>query len=901
MVQFDQSFYLSQNPDVAAALEAGTLSSALDHFNLIGWKEGRDPSTVFDTSFYLEQNPDVAEAGVNPLEHFNLFGSNERRDPNPFFDTSFYLEQNPDVAEAGINPLEHFLVYGAGEGRMPNSNAQERLGNGGSSFDESAYLEAYGDVALAIANGDFTGGLEHYLLYGQMENRAAVDTGGIAIENTALNTDGPSVLGDREPETPVTPDPTVVVPNPPANLAPTAVVVTNVQSIAENADTTNRIKIADITVTDDGLGTNTLGLAGADAAKFEIDGTELFLKANTALDHETDPSFEVAVTVDDTTVGNTPDATSATATINVTDVNEAPAAVTLSNILPSIAEDTDTTNRIKVADITVTDDGLGTNDLAVTGNDAGLFEIVGMELFIKAGTDLTVADTARRLEVAVTVDDTAVGNTPDDTSATATINLIDEDGSINPIRSTAAGFNTVDGTNTDGSRTADGNNNFIVTSVTHINGGGNTIDGLGGNDTLNIEGFGTVDLRTAGTIAGIEALILSAAGALETDGNIDKDQFGSLTGSGRSDLFLIGGSSVDIGDFDGFDEINAESLADNQTLSIEDSTNGTDYKVTLILGDFRAENSTSTDSITVETIASPSKQTITTGAGDDEINAIHRSQHEIRTGSGNDTVDIEFDLTSADTLDGGAGIDTLNVSDDDDDHRVNDELNGVTNFEILNITNKNSTGYTLIDGTFSSDFTVNAKTASAVSFDASDEDDSAMTYNGNAGVDTVLGTELADTINGGSGADTLSGSFGADTIDGGLGMDTYVYFGSSESTVDNRAVPATGFDKVTVTAGDIFDFPGRVAGAKFDEITGVANPSDGNGDSLLNALNTVFQANEDSNAPREGMLIEFVDGTQYLVLDFEGTGQITDADFVVQIIGAASRLTVNFDNDIVIA
>ena len=40
-------------------------------------------------------------------------------------------------------------------------------------------------------------------------------------------------------------------------------------------------------MTDDALGTNTLALTGADAAAFEIVGSELFLKAGTVLDFET--------------------------------------------------------------------------------------------------------------------------------------------------------------------------------------------------------------------------------------------------------------------------------------------------------------------------------------------------------------------------------------------------------------------------------------------------------------------------------------------------------------------------------------------------------------------------------------------------------------------------------------
>ena len=181
------------------------------------------------------------------------------------------------------------------------------------------------------------------------------------------------------------------------------------------------IKIADIVITDDALGTNNLTLSGTDAALFEIVGTELRLRAGTTLDFETDPSFDVTVEVDDTTVGGTPDDT-ASHTLNITDVNEAP-TVSLTNIVTNIAENTDTSTAIKIADIVITDDALGTNNLTLSGTDAAVFEIVGTELRLRAGTTLDFeADPS--FDVTVEVDDTTVGGTPDDT-ASHTLNITD--------------------------------------------------------------------------------------------------------------------------------------------------------------------------------------------------------------------------------------------------------------------------------------------------------------------------------------------------------------------------------------------------------------------------------------------------------------------------------------------
>lgn len=63
------------------------------------------------------------------------------------------------------------------------------------------------------------------------------------------------------------------------NAAPNAITLGNALSmIDENTSTVARVKVADVVVTDDGLGTNALGVSGADAAFFEVDSTGLYIK-----------------------------------------------------------------------------------------------------------------------------------------------------------------------------------------------------------------------------------------------------------------------------------------------------------------------------------------------------------------------------------------------------------------------------------------------------------------------------------------------------------------------------------------------------------------------------------------------------------------------------------------------
>ena len=147
-----------------------------------------------------------------------------------------------------------------------------------------------------------------------------------------------------------------------------------VTAINENTNTSGGIKVADIVVADDALGSNGLSLSGADHALFEIrNGNELYF-IGASPDFEVKASYAVTVEVDDPTVGGSPDA-SRSFTLSVNDVNEAPTAVSFANAVTAIDENTDTSGGIKVADIVVADDALGNETLTLSGADHALFEI----------------------------------------------------------------------------------------------------------------------------------------------------------------------------------------------------------------------------------------------------------------------------------------------------------------------------------------------------------------------------------------------------------------------------------------------------------------------------------------------------------------------------------------------
>lgn len=127
-------------------------------------------NTLFDAEFYLTRNPDVAAAvdrqETEALSHFEQFGQFEGRDPSLFFNTQFYLANNPNIALDIANQkvesaFEGYLKIGQFEGRIPIPQ-----------FETSTYLEQNSDVAAAVEENVFSSAYEHYVRHGNTELRS---------------------------------------------------------------------------------------------------------------------------------------------------------------------------------------------------------------------------------------------------------------------------------------------------------------------------------------------------------------------------------------------------------------------------------------------------------------------------------------------------------------------------------------------------------------------------------------------------------------------------------------------------------------------------------------------------------------------------------------------------------
>jgi hypothetical protein len=212
---FDEHYYLEMNPDVAAAVAAGTIATGYDHYILYGQFEGRSPSPYWNEAWYLQSNPDVAaavKAGTisSGFMHYYLYGQYQGRAGLLYFNSTYYLQNNPDVAAAVsagtvTSAFEHFVLYGQYEGRSPmlyfsstvydsdntdilpyvtgetfSSDFEQFIEYGqyegrvaSNYYNEQTYLADNPDVAAAVTAGAFKDGFQHWLEYGQYEGRMA--------------------------------------------------------------------------------------------------------------------------------------------------------------------------------------------------------------------------------------------------------------------------------------------------------------------------------------------------------------------------------------------------------------------------------------------------------------------------------------------------------------------------------------------------------------------------------------------------------------------------------------------------------------------------------------------------------------------------------------------------------
>ncbi|MCD6035796.1 MAG: putative rane anchored cell surface hemagglutinin, partial [Rickettsiales bacterium] len=504
---------------------------------------------------------------------------------------------------------------------------------------------------------------------------------------------------------------------------------TNFNLTSSGSDDTFRYALANFSSADTingGLGTDTLAIT--DGGTFNI-GT---LAANVSA-------------VENLTVGTASDITFGTANWNTTGSSE------------------NDTFRFAAANLTsadTLDGGLGTDTLVVTTSGTiNISNVTAIEnITFNGATDITLSTTNFNLTGSTSNDifryalaSFSASDTIDGGNGTDT--LVITDGGTFDIGTLGANLTSVEnltvgaaaditfGTGNFATTGSSSNDifNFDAANLTSAD----TVNGNGGTDTLAVTGTGTIDIRN---ITDVDNLTLASA----TNVTYGTNNF-STTGSTGNDSFIFAGSN-----FSSADSINGNGGTD--TLSI---TGG---------GTIDLVNVVDVDNLTL------------TGATD----VTYSTANYNTTGSGSDDT-FSFtmaNLSSADTIAGGLGTDTLNISD-----------GGTFNLSTLVSGLTNISGIERLSVGAASTITMGATNFSTL---------------GSSGNDTFIFTRTnftsADTIDGGLGTDTLNISDGG-TFDIGT-------LGASLSSIENLTVGAAStitygtanFNTTGSTGNDTFTF-----------------------------------------------------------------------------------------------
>ena len=126
-----------------------------------------------DVALYNQLGPNkiaktIAESIANKkIENFKEDNNESEVNYSMYlFSKNWYLTNYPDVANSVYkdDPYQHYVKYGKNEERKPLPEVPTE-------YNEGEYLELNPDVAQAVKRGQFTSGIEHYLIYGFNENR----------------------------------------------------------------------------------------------------------------------------------------------------------------------------------------------------------------------------------------------------------------------------------------------------------------------------------------------------------------------------------------------------------------------------------------------------------------------------------------------------------------------------------------------------------------------------------------------------------------------------------------------------------------------------------------------------------------------------------------------------------
>jgi Ca2+-binding RTX toxin-like protein len=176
--------------------------------------------------------------------------------------------------------------------------------------------------------------------------------------------------------------------------------------------------------------------------------------------------------------------------------------------------------------------------------------------------------------------------------------------------------------------------------------------------------------------------------------------------------------------------------------------------------------------------------TISGGDGADRITG-GAGADVMQGGGGNDTFVVTTTEALTDTIDGGIGVDTI-------------EVTGSINMLSFNSVSSSIEAWLGTGGSLTG-------SSAANTFDLSNLTSvTGLTFvDGSTGNDILIGSSFADELRGGGGADRLTGGGGNDTLTGGGGNDVFIFTASAGS---DRITDFASGDKLDLTAFGVHSF-----------------------------------------------------------------------------------------------
>jgi len=437
----------------------------------------------------------------------------------------------------------------------------------------------------------------------------------------------------------------------------------------------------------------------------------------------------------------------------------------------------------------------------------------------------------------------------------------------------------------------------VITSTTTTSAKGFVAYGSAATDTLNLtETVANTNLMTSG----YETVNLTnSTGAALSKGKVDVGTSGTINLTSAYDVTLAAST---------FKKVDASGLTGTAKLSVTGAAMTTDAAVTGNANATTVDLSAASGANTIITLAGndtlsggSANDTIDSGAGNDAISTgtgtnlvlagdgddaitLSTGSDNISTGSGSNSVSVATTAWStADTLQGGSGSDTLNLT-GVGGGSITMTSSAFTGFEKIDVTGIQGTALTvtLVDANVSSGtaFTFNAtqQNTAAVSFYAGGDTDATFTISvkdDNTG-NTLTGGALADTItftaSNAAATTTVTGGKGADSITLALGTGITARTGASSIVLAKGASDAI----TAVTSG--------MSVSGFDVVTG-----------LTSALDTITLGNASATFD-SGIKTSSVALADNKAYQFQGSYSSTTKTFTLSSSGTDSMIVYDADS-----